>query len=430
MSVKVGRRAEEVFGMSNEILEDSYVDRGKLDEKIQRALGRKVHIVIRGASKSGKSWLRQQAVPNAIVLQCRLGKTVEDLYVETLGALGIDLIITRKAGQSFSGTLEASASSAKLLIVAVAAKLGLTYSRDSETETKSLRQNVNDLSFIAGLILESKRRLVIEDVHYLSLAERKKLAFDLKTLWDLGVFVVIVGVWKEQSLIDLNPDLSSRVKEFSVVWETTDLVRIIDKGADVLNFHLAEPVRQQLTTDAFGNAGLLQALLLGTLDEAGFEEASLQRFHVDSIGALQDAAMEHAESLNTLYQSFAKRVSSGIRKRKNSTGIYAHAMKIVFEQDDDTLKRGVPLADIFAIAHEREPRILLPNLRTAMQKIEGLQIDEEGRGLVLSYDEGSQQVNVVDHQLLLYRNYATVEWPWEAILEEVSEQAGAFTSDD
>jgi len=429
MSVKIGRRADEVFGMSNEILEDSYVDRGKLDKKIQRALGRKSHIVIRGASKSGKSWLRQQAVPDAIVIQCRLGKTVEDLYVESLGALGIDLVVGRRSAQSFSGTLEASASSAKLLILSVAAKLGISISHDLQTETRPLSQNINDLRFIAEILLESGRRLVIEDVHYLSLDERRRLAFDLKTLWDLGVFVVIVGVWKEQSLIDLNPDLSSRVKEFSVVWEVPDLTRIIDKGAKVLNVEFASDVAAALTSSAFGNAGLLQALVLGTLDEAGFEQARREAFVVDDVDSFNSAAMEHAESLNTLYQSFAKRVSSGIRRRKNATGIYAHAMKIVFEQDDETLRRGVALADIFAVAHEREPRILLPNLRTAMQKIEGLQIDSDGRGLVLSYDEGNQQVNVVDLQLLLYRNYATVSWPWESILDEVSDKTEAYATD-
>jgi len=208
-----------------------------------------------------------------------------------------------------------------------------------------------------------------------------------------------------------------------------DLTRIIDKGAKVLNVEFASDVAAALTSSAFGNAGLLQALVLGTLDEAGFEQARREAFVVDDVDSFNSAAMEHAESLNTLYQSFAKRVSSGIRRRKNATGIYAHAMKIVFEQDDETLRRGVALADIFAVAHEREPRILLPNLRTAMQKIEGLQIDSDGRGLVLSYDEGNQQVNVVDLQLLLYRNYATVSWPWESILDEVSDKTEAYATD-
>ena len=49
----------DVFGVSTEILKDSYVDRGDLDSKIAAYLGRDNHIAIRGASKSGKSWLRR-----------------------------------------------------------------------------------------------------------------------------------------------------------------------------------------------------------------------------------------------------------------------------------------------------------------------------------------------------------------------------------
>lgn len=415
--------------MSNVVLEDSYVDRCQLDEKVRTALRRRQLVVIRGASKTGKSWLRQQALPNAIVIQCRLGKTAADLLVEALGALDIQLTVSRKTAKNFTGTVEASGSAGKALIVAVSAKLGLTYSRVAETTLQPIKQSVQNLQYIAELILASKRRLVIEDVHYLSLEERRTLAFDLKTLWDFSVYTVIVGVWKEQSLIDLNSDLSGRVAEFSVTWGPEDLERIIDKGSEVLNLRVATPIRQALVDSAYENAGLLQVLALSTLDEAAFDHAERDPFPVENVDKFNNAAMDHAKSLNTLYQSFAKRVSAGIRRRANSTGIYAHAMAIVLEQDDRLLQAGVPLADIFAVAHQREPRILLPNLRTAMEKIEGLQIDKDGRGLVLSYDEGRQQVHVVDLQLLLYRKYATVSWPWQAIVDEVSAESSAYALD-
>ncbi|HYB36934.1 MAG TPA: hypothetical protein VEF72_15080 [Mycobacterium sp.] len=57
MSTKL---ATEVFGVSTKILPDSYVDRGDLDSKIAAYLERNNHIAIRGASKSGKSWLRRR----------------------------------------------------------------------------------------------------------------------------------------------------------------------------------------------------------------------------------------------------------------------------------------------------------------------------------------------------------------------------------
>jgi hypothetical protein len=39
---------------------------------------------------------------------------------------------------------------------------------------------------------------------------------------------------------------------------------------------------------------------------------------------------------------------------------------------------------------------------------------------VLSYNEATEEVSVVDRQLLLYRKYSTVSWPWEKMIEESS----------
>lgn len=95
-------------------------------------------------------------------------------------------------------------------------------------------------------------------------------------------------------------------------------------------------------------------------------------------------------------------------------------MAVVLTCDDSQLLKGVPLDDIFRIAHEREPRIQKGNLRIALGNIERLQVDDAGRGLVLSFADG--KVRVVDHQLLLYRAFTTVEWPWDDIVRQSKEE--------
>ena len=53
------------------------------------------------------------------------------------------------------------------------------------------------------------------------------------------------------------------------------------------------------------------------------------------------------------------------------------------------------------------------NLHTVLDKLERLQVDDEGRGLVFAYNEANREVSVVDRQLLLYRKHSTVTWPWQ-----------------
>ena len=71
-------------------------------------------------------------------------------------------------------------------------------------------------------------------------------------------------------------------------------------------------------------------------------------------------------------------------------------------------------------AHAKEKRIASGNLRTVLEKFESLQVDDAGRGLVLSYNEATEEISVVDRQLLLYRKYSMVSWPWEKMIEESS----------
>jgi hypothetical protein len=58
-----------------------------------------------------------------------------------------------------------------------------------------------------------------------------------------------------------------------------------------------------------------------------------------------------------------------------------------------------------------------------------LQVGSEERGLVLAYNEANREVSIVDRQLLLYRKYSTVRWPWEDLIAEHDKDAN-FQADD
>lgn len=416
------KRTSEVFGVSTSILGDSYVDRGALDETISEYLLRDNHIAIRGASKTGKSWLRQRIISDAVVVQCRLGKTAEDIYREALGQLGVKLTVSESTSHAMSGSVEAETDFGINLIGRVKAKLGLTAEHTRSEDRESLRQNINDLDFICQLIVESGRRLVIEDFHYLSEHERRRFAFDLKAMWDLGLYVVVIGVWSDNNLLlHLNPDLTGRVRGASVVWQDDDLRQILAKGSEALNLTFAPAVADELVAISYGNAGILQRLALDTLDDAGVTSASLTPQSGGDLTNVHNAAMFYAEELNSVYQTFARNVSQGIRRRKNSTGIYAHALAVVLDAEDHELISGVPSIKIFSVSRSRESRIQQGNLKTALGNMERLQVDQDGRGLVLSFADN--RVRVVDQQLLLYRRFATVQWPWEDMIAQ-AEAAG------
>lgn len=232
------KRTSDVFGISTDILPDSYVDRGSLDAEIQKQLERPNHIALRGESKCGKSWIRQRNVPDAIVIQCRLRKDPISIYRDILAELGIAVLTERTTAATTKGTVEVSGSIGKAIILAVAAKLGIEISEQEGNKYEILGKGPDDLRFVCEVIKESGRRVVIEDFHYMSIVDRKSFAFDLKTMWDYKTYIIIVGVWSQSNmLIFLNPDLAGRVEEISIYWSDTDLGQILALGGTALHLN-------------------------------------------------------------------------------------------------------------------------------------------------------------------------------------------------
>jgi hypothetical protein len=413
-------RTDEVFGISVTYRPVSYVDRGQLDAEIRTYLTRDTHIALRGESKCGKSWLRQKNIPEALVVQCRLGKTVNDLYVDALSQLEIRLELETKDSSSLKGKVSAMGEIGAKLLAAL--KIGVSFQGESKEELikQKVGHDINDLRFIADVLKQSGRRLVVEDFHYMSIDDRRKFAFELKAFWDYGLFVVVIGVWSQNNLLlFLNPDLSGRVYELSISWSFNDLSQVLEKGGMALRISFSSGLIKKIVGLCYGNVGILQKLTLETLDKANLRVKQFKSLIFDNEQSLETAALFYAEQLNPLYQQFARRVAGGIRTRRESTGIYAHAMAVIMDASDTNLIEGLNIDEIYEISRRRQPRIQKGNLRVVLGKIEELQVDEDGRGLVLAFNEATGDITAVDRQLLLYRKYCTVHWPWEELINEL-----------
>jgi len=269
------------------------------------------------------------------------------------------------------------------------------------------------------IIKSSGKKVVIEDFHYLNEACRASLAQDLKALWDFGVYFIIVGIWRHMNYLTyLNPDLTGRMTEISVIWTKDDLAESLLKGASALNCEVPIRIVNNLVDDSYGNIGVLQSLALHLFDAFKIDGWREERRVLSGSAQVDLAGMVFANQLEAVYKNFAERVSNGIRQRKNSTRIYAHAMWTIFELPDDVLLDGASCDLIFELSHKRERRIQKGNLRSVLRKFDELQVDTHGKGLILTFDEGNDAVLVVDRTVLFFRKYRTYPWPWETIAKD------------
>jgi hypothetical protein len=205
-------RLNQVFGVSAQIPEYTYVDRSGLDNRFRYSLERNAHIVLHGGSKQGKTVLRKKnlAEDKSIVIQCRANTTCSGIYQEILAHLGVAV---EKTLTNTSTTGMETAAKAGFNIFAARAEAGVTGTKENEAATvrEPVGLSADNLRFVSNAILRSGARVVIEDFHYMPEEEKRTLSFDLKAFWDLRTFVIIVGVWAEQNLLAYyNGDLSGR----------------------------------------------------------------------------------------------------------------------------------------------------------------------------------------------------------------------------
>ena len=264
----------------------------------------------------------------------------------------------------------------------------------------------------------------------MSIEERTVFAHDLKTFWDYELYFVIVGVWTQTNmLLSLNSDLSNRIREIPIVWAASDFYSLIDKGSSALHINFSDPVRDRLVKNSFGNVAILQRVILSTLDKSEEFDGGITNT-VDKMDFVESAELEYAEELDALYQTFAKRLAASIRTRRDSTGINAHVMATILESSDRDLSDGLSIDAIYSACHSRQSRIQKGNLRAVLENFERRQIDRDGKGLVFSYNEHSGMVTIVDKQLLFYRKFSTLKWPWEEMIREAEDSGTGYEKED
>lgn len=415
-------RLDEVFGIRRTIPTHTYVNRASLDEKFQYLLQAERHVVIYGSSKQGKTVLRKKNLPEekSIVVQCRIDATLESVYFEILRKLNtkIPTELSKSLTVNFEGKGEGSGKLGLPLVGEASAKLEGSVGLERTTGEASIPIGIDasSIGFISEEIKKSKKRVVLEDFHYLPEDEQRRLAFDLKSFWDEGVFFVIIGIWAEQNLLTYyNRDLSGRIEEIDIKWTDSDLLQVITKGENSLNIKISPEKTVEVLADATSNVGLLQRILEKYCIELGVFETQPQRRNINDDSALNKARTLICQEESARYKNFAEAVMRGYKGYSNSElQAYKHILKAFLEFTDAEIASGVHRDTIFQkLSTTSAPVERMSDLSAALNRINRLQVKRKISPLIISYNSNNKIIHLVDKELIFYRKYGTPVWPWQ-----------------
>jgi hypothetical protein len=422
----------DVFGISATVPQHTYVDRSGLDGQFQYFLNADRHVVVHGGSKQGKTILRRKHLTEAqsIVIPCSPDDTVETIFSRILANTGATALKSVKSASSNKGEagVEVDGQMGLSLFAKFGAKFaGKTTSERSADRTEDALGVGVTVDAVINAVKRSRRRLVIEDFHYLVEPERKKLAYALKAMWDARVFVVIIGIWAEQNLLTVyNNDLSGRIEEIDISWNEGELREVIAKGERALNIRIAPLITEELLKDANANVGLLQRLLEGLCFVAGVRETSVQSKLVGTAEELGHCRDRVCEASDRRYQVFANVVGQGFKNpEKTKLKLYRQIVRVCVDNaTDKELIDGIDKAAMLAKVKDYEPDADATNLEKALVRIDRLQAGREIKPPVLSYGDVSRKLVLVDRELLFYRRHSRKAWPWQTGYTEPDESQG------
>lgn len=412
-------KLNEVFGIQSEIPRYTYVDRSGLDERFQYFWGSQRHIVIHGASKQGKTCLRKKNLSpsDTIVIHCQPSMNVNSILSEILRNLGVSLPEQKTVKTASSNAEEVTGNVTGKIPIFIESKVeGKSFdshSAESVSTSKYADGYYEDIPFISQKIKESGKRLIFEDFHYFDEDVRKDVAYLLKPFFELGIFVLIIGIWAEQNLLYYyNGDLTGRIEEINIAWSPGELNEVLEKGERALNIKFSDEIKQEMIAASFENVGLLQRLAEKICKIENIYEQQDRMKIISNIESLRSAEREIVNEISQRYLKIKDVFERGFRSN-TELKVYYQIFHLLTEIDERQLINGIHQAEILRNIQTYSEKTIRPgDLTAALTRIEKLQIEREINPLLVSYNHILRTLVLGDREFLFFRKFSKIKWEW------------------
>lgn len=236
-----------------------------LDQRVRDYLEERGRILcVTGPTKSGKTVLVRQVVPQSVRVSGGSVKSVDDFWVEL--ADGCATFTQEGYDESVEATDESSdqiTGGVKPYGVGVE---GAT--RQAARESRSQRHSQSRTRDLRRAAAEELRRtgvaVVVDDFHHIPAAVQRQIVRGIKDLvFDRIPFVFIAVPHHAADVVRAEPEMQGRVEHLRVTpWTEEELGEIATKGFDALNIDMPPEMSQRMARESYGSPHLMQNFCL------------------------------------------------------------------------------------------------------------------------------------------------------------------------
>lgn len=409
----------QVFGVSAAPVL-SYIIREHIDGLFTESLKEDKHIVVYGASKQGKTALVSRYLPyeKNIVVRLSPSTNVEDIYASILRQCDIEI----ETGKIEEKTTEISATlgikaKAKIYFFgegeASASGTGKAGSKDQKT-LQEVPFNLALAQDVAELLkkISFKKKIILENFHYLAEDKQRQLSFDLRSFQEMGVIFVILGVWRQKDKLRIYcQDLTDRLIDVPVEpWALKEFQDVASEGAKHLHIEFSQEVVNLCIQNSFGSIGVYQELLKQTCIAADISECQTADFKLNDVKFAKAAITEKAAQYGATHQQALEHISSGNithskEKEKLPLHLPYYLVCSILDAGFHGMEHGTDRADItekIKLHHHRKDDVRASDMSNLLHNLASLQHKKGINPPLVDYDIGKRRLSAIDSTFFFF----------------------------
>lgn len=391
-----------------------------LEQELRTALATKGTICsISGPSKSGKTVLCEQVVPNMRLIT---GSGISDINVfwtKLRQELDLEKNNSASTNTTIAGEAGASGEVAGSLLF-LKGKAGMS-AKASKSKQRGESQTYDDTSSksLFRKMSENDITLVVDDFHYIAEHVQIVLAQEFKEAAREGARIVVLSVTqRSDQAIRANKDLIGRVLSIDIPpWEPAELEMIPRLGFKSLNAGVGEDVVRLLVRESLSSPQLMQNLCLRLCGAVDFDETQEVYAELPLTSQLTNQIFERAAASNN-YATTYSILQKGPKPRGSKRNLY----KLASGREGDiytvilhALASGEPVLTIhYQELKDRVETIIAPGsavprgveLANALTQMSKSAQGNSGAIMVLDYDEERATLNILEPHFLYYLRWA------------------------
>ncbi len=259
------------------------------DQRVRDYLDEKHRLLcITGPTKSGKTVLIREVIPDAIRLSGGDMRTIDDFWSDIADALGgfTDESAERTWSDSETDTDRVGAG---FKPGGVGVDGDAVKAREKGNEQTRSRSRSRDPRRVAKQELrKTMRPIVLDDFHHVDPDVQREIVRGVKDLVFDGVPVILIAVpHRSMDIVRAEREMRKRVEQLQIKpWTKSELEAIADLGFDALNIACEEKLAQELASEAYGSPQLMQEFCLKICKSNDIAETVPERLDLPHPGDL------------------------------------------------------------------------------------------------------------------------------------------------